>query len=73
VARGIDDRAAFERALQIDPANAKARAALDRIDAKARGSEDRSRKWTWAALAAAAFLVVLVLFARVPRRLRRRA
>jgi hypothetical protein len=66
--RGIDDRAAFERALQIDPANAKARAALDRIDAKARGSEDRSRKWTWAALAAAAFLVVLVLFARIPRR-----
>ncbi len=69
--RGIDDRAAFERALQIDPANARARAALDRIDAKARGSEDRSRKWTWAALAAAAFLVVLVLFGRIPRRLRR--
>jgi len=65
--RGIDDRAPFERALQIDPANAKARAALDRIDAKARSSEDRSRKWTWAALFAGAFITVFVLFGRIPR------
>ena len=72
-ARGIDDRAPFERALQIDPANAKARAALDRIDAKARSSEDRSRKWTWAALFGGAFLAVLILFGRIPRRLRTKA
>ena len=70
-ARGIDDRASFERALQIDPANAKARAALDRIEAKSRSSEDRSRKWTWAALFGGAFLAVLILFGRIPRRLRR--
>jgi hypothetical protein len=69
--RGIDDRAPFERALQLDPGNTKARAALDRIDSKARGSEDRSRKWTWAALTGCAFLIVLVLFGRVPRRFRR--
>ena len=70
-ARGIEDRAPFERALQIDPANAKAHAALDRIDAKSRSSEDRSRKWTWAALFGGAFLAVLILFGRIPRRLRR--
>jgi tetratricopeptide (TPR) repeat protein len=69
--RGIDDRAPFERALAIDPGNTKARTALDRIDAKSRASEDRSRKWMWAALAGAAFLVVLVLFGRIPRRFRR--
>lgn len=70
-ARGIDDRAPFERALQLDPGNAKARAALDRIDAKARAGEDRAQKWTWAALAAAAFVIVLVLFGKIPRRFRR--
>lgn len=68
LARGIEDRAPFERALAIDPANAKARAAIDRIDAHARDGEDRARKWTWAAYAAGAFVVLLVLFARVPRR-----
>ncbi len=70
-ARGIDDRAPFDRALQIDPGNAKARAALDRIDSKSRAGEDRARKWTGAALAGAAFVIVLVLFGRIPRRLRR--
>jgi hypothetical protein len=70
-ARGIEDRAPFERALQLDPGNTKARAALDRIDSKARAGEDRAQKWTWAALAGAAFLIVLVLFGRLPRRFRR--
>ena len=70
-ARGIEDREPFQRALSIDPANVAARAALDRLDARAHDSESRSRKWTWAAAFAAAFLVVLVLFARVPRRARR--
>ncbi len=71
LARGIEDRAPFERALSIDPANAKARAALERIDAKSREGEDRARKWTWAAYAGGAFIVLLVLFARIPRRFRR--
>jgi len=71
VARGIEDRAPFERALSFDPANAKARAALDRMDADARAREDRARKWTWSAAAAAAFIALLVLFARIPRRFRR--
>ncbi|HEY1959930.1 MAG TPA: hypothetical protein VGH28_30185 [Polyangiaceae bacterium] len=66
--RGIEDRAPFERALSFDPGNVAARDALDRIDARARESESRARKWKWAALCGAAFLVVLVLFARIPRR-----
>jgi hypothetical protein len=70
-ARGIDDRAAFERALQLDPANTKAREALDRIGSKARAGEDRAQKWTWAAMAGAAFVIVLVLFGKLPRRFRR--
>jgi len=70
-ARGIEDRAPYERALAFDPGNVAARAALDRIDARARDRQSRARKWTWAALCAAAFVVVLVLFARIPRRRRR--
>jgi tetratricopeptide (TPR) repeat protein len=70
LARGIEDREPFERALAFDPGNASAHAALDRIDAAKRDREDRERKWTWAAMAAAAFVVVLVLFARIPRRRR---
>ena len=69
--RGIEDRAPFELALSIDPTNAKARGALARMDARARGSEDRARKWTWAAYAGAAFLVLFVLFVRIPRRFKR--
>jgi hypothetical protein len=67
-ARGIEDREPFERALSLDPGNVKARAALDHIDAGSRDREGRERKWLWAAMAAAAFIVVFVLFARLPRR-----
>jgi hypothetical protein len=70
-ARGVADRAPFERALSLDPGNVRARAALDRIDARARAGESTARKWTWAALSAAAFLVILVLFGRIPRRRKR--
>jgi len=70
LARGIEDRAPFEHALSFDPSNAKARAALERMDTDARAREDRARKWTWSALAAAGFLALLVLFARLPRRFR---
>ncbi len=70
-ARGIVDREPYERAISLDPGNAKARAALDRIDRGSHDNEDRARKWTWAALAGGAFLVLLVLFARVPRKRRR--
>ncbi len=68
VARGIDDRAPFERALAIDPSNVKARAALARMDSASREGEGRARKWTWAAYAAGAFVILLVLFARFPRK-----
>jgi len=70
-ARGIASREPYERALALDPGNVAARAALDRIDAAAHASESRSRKWTWAALCAGAFLVLLILFARLPRRAKR--
>jgi tetratricopeptide (TPR) repeat protein len=69
-ARGIEDREPFERALSLDPGNVKARAALDHIDAGSRDREGRERKWLWAGMAAAAFVVVFVLFARIPRRRR---
>ena len=70
LARGITDREPFERALSLDPANTKARAALDRMDDAARDRESRLRKWKWAGAAGAAFVVLLVLFGRVPRRRR---
>jgi tetratricopeptide (TPR) repeat protein len=68
VARGIEDREPFERALLLDPGNAKARAALERMDVKARDAEGRSRKWMWAAIAGGGFFALFVLFARLPRR-----
>ncbi len=70
-ARGIEDREPFERALSLNPGNAKARAALDHIAAASQGREGRERKWLWAAMAAAAFVVVFVLFARVPAAFRK--
>jgi len=71
LARGIVQREPFERALSLDPANVEARAELDRIDARSRASESKARKWTWAAFSGGAFLVLLVLFARIPRRSKR--
>ncbi len=67
LARGIEDREPFEHALTLDPGNPKARAGLERIDARAREHEERGRKWLWAILAGAAFLVLFVLFARLPK------
>jgi tetratricopeptide (TPR) repeat protein len=70
VARGVEDRQPFEKALSLDPGNVKARAALERMDAGARERVGRERKWMWALLAGGAFVVLFVLFARIPRRKR---
>ncbi len=71
MARGIEDREPFDRALTLDPGNPKARAALDRLNGAGHDRESRQRSWAWAAAAGAAFIVLLVLFARIPRRRRR--
>lgn len=68
-ARGIVDRAAYERVLALDPTHAAARAQLARMDA---AESERSARVRMGALAAGlflAFVVALVLFAgRGPRR-----
>lgn len=53
VSRGIADTEPFEQALALDPQNARARAALDRLHAEADASKARG----WRLLAAAAVLV----------------
>jgi tetratricopeptide (TPR) repeat protein len=60
--RGIADSELFRRALAADPANEKARAELDRLEA---GSEDRRAKlsrWALAGVLGAVAVSLLVLF-----------
>lgn len=58
--RGVIDVEPFQRALSLDPGHAKARAALDRLEAV---SADRAYRVQW--LAAAAATVVAILLATI--------
>lgn len=66
--KGIVDREPFERALAVDPANEKARAALESMDGDRHSREERSQHWLWAGLAGAGVLVLLILFVGRGRR-----
>lgn len=49
IARGLVDRSAYERALELDPNHKSARAALDRLEDEASGRNSRLRNWAGAA------------------------
>lgn len=69
VARGIPDRAPFERAIALDPAHVKARAELDRWSAKVDDRQNRTRNLAAAAGCLLLVVIGLLLFAgrRRPR------
>ena len=69
-ARGIVDRATYERALTLDPTHAGARAALERLASQAEGRADMRRRWS--AAIAIGLLTVLGMVAGWLR-LRRRS
>lgn len=69
-AKGIDDRASWERVLESDPGNAKAREALERMDAAKTERQSRANEWAWGAAAALALICFLVLFGLRNRRAR---
>ena len=73
VARGIPDRAPFERALALDPAHAKARAELDRLSAKVDDRQSRTRNIAAAAGCLLLLVIGLVLFVPTSRRRRLRS
>ncbi|MGO8998416.1 MAG: hypothetical protein ACLQVI_34280 [Polyangiaceae bacterium] len=61
-ARGLADVAPYRRALELDPGNAKARAALDRIEARAASRRTTARRWAVAAAALLVLLMACILF-----------
>ncbi len=67
-ARGIEDRAPYERAIQADPSNADARARLAAMDDAARKREDRQTHYEWAAGLTACALAAAVMVVRRRRR-----
>ncbi|MDB4995832.1 MAG: hypothetical protein JWM74_3264 [Myxococcaceae bacterium] len=65
LARGIEDRAALERAARLDPANTKAREELDRLDAKSEARHATLKAWaTAAALLFVALAATILLWPR---------
>ena len=68
VARGIADADTFRRALAQNPANARARADLDRLEDDADARRDRVRRLVAAALILTIATVGIVLFGGKPRR-----
>jgi hypothetical protein len=73
VARGISDAEPFKRALALDPAHAKARAELDRLEANREDGVSRTRNVSLAGATFLGALVGLFLFAGRRRRPARRA
>ncbi len=68
VGKGVPDKAPFERALELDPSNEKARAQIAKIDQTSSEHAHKAESYQWAAIAAAAFLALAILFVRRPRR-----
>jgi hypothetical protein len=67
-ARGVADPEAYRRALELDPGNARAEAALARIEGRRADNESRVRKWTTASAVFALAVICLILFAGVRKR-----
>jgi tetratricopeptide (TPR) repeat protein len=73
-ARGVPGEATYRRALALDPANERARAALDRLEERSRSRRATLRRWTLAAVATVLVLSAVILFVgRGARRAGRRA
>jgi hypothetical protein len=68
LARGIADRALFERALTLDPSNEEARAGLARIDDVTTSREQRARRIAVAGVLATLGLAGALAYARRRRR-----
>jgi tetratricopeptide (TPR) repeat protein len=60
--RGIDDRASWERVLESDPGNAKANAAIERLNAAHADRSSRANEYEYGAAGALALICLLVLF-----------
>jgi tetratricopeptide (TPR) repeat protein len=69
-ARGIVDADLFQRALKLDPGNAKARAELDRLEADSEQRQERTRHWEAAGAVLAMALAGIILFGGRSRRRR---
>jgi hypothetical protein len=62
LARGIADTQSFRRAITLDPANARARAELDRLETDAEERQNRLRRWSAAGAVMAAAVAFVILF-----------
>ena len=66
--RGIDDRASWERVLESDPGNAKANAAIERLNAAHADRSSRANEYEVGAAGALVLICALVMFGLRGRR-----
>jgi tetratricopeptide (TPR) repeat protein len=71
LSRGIADADLFQRALKLDPGNAKARAELDRLEADSEQRQERTRHWAAGGAVLALAGAGIILFGGSSRRRRR--